>query len=91
VRGGSFSRSSFFIAGDWRVSCLTYSDTPPIFDLDIEGSSLGIHLRGRTADKAAVEFARALADETRKYADEMERIYTAQPGGVAKAADSDAA
>ena len=47
--------------------------------------------RGKTATVAALEFARALAREARKFADEMERMYAAQLADGTKAAGSDAA
>jgi hypothetical protein len=91
VDGGSFARLSFHVGADWRIYCHSYADTTPILDIDAGASSVAFSVRGRDADKAAVEFARALACEAQKFADEMERKLTALPGGDNKAADSNAA
>ena len=90
MSGGSFSRISFHVGADWQIFCHTYGDTTPIFDIGAGTASVAISIRGRTADKDAVEFARALADEARKFAAEVERMHAAQPGET-KAAGSDAA
>lgn len=92
--GGSFCRVGFHVGADWRVICHTYDDTTPIFDIDAGSASVAISVRGRQAGKAAVEFARTLADEAAKFADEMERMHAAQLSnaeGTTKAAGSHAA
>ncbi len=67
-------------------------DADPVARRRVRGG-LGITTRGKQADKAAVEFAEALAREAQRFADEMERKHAAQlandPDG--KAAESDAA
>lgn len=90
MSGGSFARLAFHVGADWRIYCHTYADTAPILDIDAGASSVCISLRGKAADKAAVEFARDLADQARKFADEVERMHTARLDGI-KAAGSDAA
>jgi hypothetical protein len=82
VSGGSFSRLAFHVGADWRIYCHAYADTAPILDIDAGASSVCISLRGREADKSAVEFARALADEARKFADEVERMHAAHLEGA---------
>jgi hypothetical protein len=91
--GRSFSSYSLHIGDDWLVRCSTYDETTPILALDAGPSAVCITTRGKDANTAAVEFARALADSARKFADEMERMHAAQldGGGTDKAADSDAA
>ena len=91
MSGGSFSRIGFQIGTDWQIYCHTYADTTPILDIDAGSSSVAISLRGRTADKSAVEFARSLADEAAKFAAEVERVHAVQLDGDTKAAGSDAA
>lgn len=91
MSGGSFSRIGFHVGSDWRVSCRTYDDASPLLDIDAGTSSVVISVRHRNPDKAAVEFAGALADEARKFADLIERMHAAQPGDGTKAAGSDAA
>jgi hypothetical protein len=60
--------------------------------VDAGRSSVSITTRGKTATGAAVEFARALAHEARKFADEMERVHVAQlDSDATKATGSDAA
>ena len=69
-------------------------DTTPILSVDAGPSCVSITTKGRVADQAAVEFARALAREARKFADEMERMHAAQladADGNTKAAGADAA
>ena len=88
--GGSFSYIGYHIGTDWEVRCNVYAGKTPIFCVDAGSTSLAISPRGQDASKAAVEFARALAREAQKFADEMERMHAAQPGDY-KAAGSDAA
>ena len=88
--GGSFSHVSCHVGADWVVRCSTYDGTTPILSFDAGPSAISVTTKGNLADKAAVEFARALAREARKFADEMERMHAAQLGDV-KAAGSDAA
>jgi hypothetical protein len=76
--GGSFSHVSCHVGADWRVRCNSYPDTTPILSFDAGSSAVSVTTKGNVADKAAVEFARALAREARKFADEMERIHAAQ-------------
>jgi hypothetical protein len=90
-KDASFTRISFHVGSDWRVYCHTYPDTTPILDIGTGTMSVGISVRDRSADKAAVEFTRDLARQVGKFAAEVERMYAAQYGGDGKAADSDAA
>jgi hypothetical protein len=87
--GGSFTHISFHLGTDWRVRCNTYADTTPIFSVDAGSSAVSITTKG----KAAVEFARALAREAQRFADEMERMHAAQLDDDSgdKASDCDAA
>ena len=90
----SFSHLSYHVGGDWQVRCSTYAETTPILSVEGGPSTLSISTRGRTADNNAVEFARALAREARRFADEMERKHAAQLADTDspdKAAGSDAA
>jgi hypothetical protein len=91
--GGSFSHLTCHVGDDdWGVRCNTYDGTTPILSLDAGPSTFSITTRGKTAGKAAVEFARALAEQARKFAEEMERMHAAQlDGDGTKAAGSDAA
>ena len=92
--GGSFSHLSYHVGADWRVQCSTYEDTTPILSLGGGPSSLAITTRGKVADQAAVDFARALVRAAQRFADEMERMHAAQPADTDcsnKAAGNDAA
>ena len=92
--GGSFSHASFHVGTDWLVRCNTYDDTTPILSVDAGHAAVSITTKGSDATMAAVEFARALAREAQKFADEMERMHAAQldgDEGTDKAAGSDAA
>jgi hypothetical protein len=76
--GGSFSHLTYHAGRDWRVKCNTYADTTPILSVDGGPISISITTRRRDAGAGAVEFARALALEAQKFADEIERIHAAQ-------------
>jgi hypothetical protein len=73
------------------VRCNSYPDTTPILSFDAGSSAVSVTTKGKVADKAAVEFARALACETQKFADEMGRMHAAQLADDGKAAGRDAA
>jgi hypothetical protein len=89
----SFSHYSFHAGDGWRVTCSAYADAPPILSLNGSHSAVSIAARGTDASVSAVEFARALAREARRFLDEMERMRRAQldGNGDTKAAGSDAA
>lgn len=89
--GGSHTHIGYQVGGDWRVRCNTYDDTTPILSVNAGRSAVSITTRGNTATVAALEFARALAREARKFAVEVERMYAAQLADDTKAADPDAA
>jgi hypothetical protein len=89
--GGSFSHVSCHVGADWVVRCSTYDGTTPILSFDAGSSAVSVTTKGKVADKAAVEFARALADQARKFADEMERMHAAQLDSDGKTAGRDAA
>jgi hypothetical protein len=92
--GGSFSHASFYVGTDWLVRCSTYDDTTPILSVDAGPSVVTITNKGKVAGPAAVEFARALAREAQRFADEVERMHTAQladADGVDEAARDSAA
>jgi hypothetical protein len=88
----SFARTCLYAGTDWTVYCHAYDDQVPILDIDGGSSSLAISTRGRQADQAAVEFARAFLSEVQRFAAEVERLHAAQlDDGDGKAAGSDAA
>ena len=91
----SFSHLSYHVGGDWQVRCSTYAETTPILSVEGGPSTLSISTKGRNADESAVQFARTLAREARRFAYEMERKHAAQLADdnstTAKAAGSDAA
>jgi hypothetical protein len=93
--GGSFGRIGFHVGTEWQVYCYVYDDTTPIFDICAGSTSVAISVRDKTADKEAVEFARALLCGAQKFADEMQRMHAAHLDGddssTGKAAGSDAA
>jgi hypothetical protein len=73
----SFSNISYHVGGDWRTYCHTYEDRAPIFAIAAGRSAVTISVPGRIADKAAVEFARAMVLDAQTFAAEMEG-YAAQ-------------
>jgi len=90
---GSFSSVCLHVGADWRTYCHTYDDRTPILALNA-GASVSVSIKGRNADQAAVEFARALVRDAQVLAAEVERLHAAQledGDGDAKAAGSDAA
>jgi hypothetical protein len=90
MSGESFSSLSLCVGDGWRTYCHTYEERTPILGIDVGAVHVSISFRGRTADQAAVDFARALADKAQEFAAEVERMHAAQPGDT-KAAGSDAA
>ena len=76
----SFSNLSYHVGGDWRTYCHTYPDRAPIFAIAAGRSAVTISVPNRIADKAAVEFARAMVLDAQLFAAEMERLYAAQAG-----------
>ena len=78
--GGSFSHISVHVSTDWRAYCHTYDDHTPILTVDAGPSAVSISVKGRDADKAAVEFARALVHEAQVFAAEVERLHAGQAG-----------
>jgi hypothetical protein len=74
----SFSNFSYHVGGDWRTYCHTYPDRAPIFAIAAGRSAVTISVPNRIADKAAVEFARAMVLDAQLFAAEMERLYAAQ-------------
>ena len=76
--GGSFAHLSYHAGDDWHIRCNTYADTTPILSVEGGPSTVSISTRGRTVDESAVEFARALAREAHRFADEMERMHAGQ-------------
>jgi hypothetical protein len=74
MSGESFSHFSYHVGDGWQVTCNIYADTTPILTVSGGPSTLAISTRGRDANVNAVEFARALAREARRFLDEMERM-----------------
>jgi hypothetical protein len=94
MSGGSFSHVSVHVGDGWHVRTAIYPNSTPILEIDAGPSYISISLRRNETDKAAVEFARALADEAQKFAAEVERMHAARLAGTEgtdKAAGSDAA
>ncbi len=90
----SCSHASVQVGGDyWQVRCCTYADTTPILTLSAGRSGLSVTTRSKDADEEAVKFARALAREAQRFAEEMERMHAARSADDenTKAAGSDAA
>jgi hypothetical protein len=75
------------------VRTATYPKAAPMLDIDAGHSFVSICLLRGDTGTAAVEFARALAHEARRFADEVERMHAARPAETddTKAAGSDAA
>ncbi len=89
--GGSFTHISYHVGTDGRAWCNVYPHSTPIFGVDAGSATLYIAPKGQQATKAAVEFARALAEQAQRFADELERMYQLADDGDTKAAGSDAA
>ena len=89
--GGSFAHISYHVGTDGRAWCNVYPDTTPIFGMDAGSATLYIAPKGQQATKAAVEFARTLAKQAQRFADELERMHQLTDDGDTKAAGSDAA
>ncbi|HEY0935669.1 MAG TPA: hypothetical protein VGD91_18215 [Trebonia sp.] len=87
----SFSHVSCHIGDDWQVRCSTYEDTTPILSLVAGPATVSLSTKGKEAGAGAVEFARALAREARRFLEEMERMRAEQLTAAPKAAGTDAA
>lgn len=82
--GDSFSYVSFHVGADWMVRTSTYPDQVPILTVDAGRGAVAITVKGKSADQAAVEFARTLVREAQAFATEVERIHA-----LAEAGDGD--
>lgn len=71
----SFSNFGIYVSSDWSVRCSHYPDQSPILSVDAGESSFHVSIRGRKADQAAVEFARALVREVQAFANDLERLH----------------
>lgn len=72
---GSFSSFGIYVSSDWSVRCSHYPGRSPILSVDAGESSFHVSIRGRKADQAAVEFARALVREIQAFASDLERLH----------------
>ena len=79
--GGSFSHVSFHVGADWMVRTCAYPDQVPILTVDAGRGAVAITVKGKSADQAAVEFARALVREAQAFAAEVERIHAQSVAG----------
>jgi hypothetical protein len=80
--GGSFAYLGVHVGADWVVRCSTYTDSTPILGVDAGGLGIAMNISGKDSSRA-VEFARALLQEARVFAAEVERIYGAEDGSKA--------
>jgi hypothetical protein len=88
-KGESFSTCSLYVSGDTWVTCYKYGDKTPILSIQAGSSELSLSIRDRTADEAAVLFARALVANVQAFAAEVERLHAANaaPDKSAESAD----
>jgi hypothetical protein len=73
--GGSFGRVSLFVGEDWWTWLSTYEDHTPILDISCGSTTVSLSIADRKVGIPAVEFARDLADETARFAAEVERLH----------------
>ncbi len=76
--GGSICGLGLFVGSDGWVTCHHYEGKTPILVIDAGGTSFSIGLKGRDADEAAVEFARALLRNAQEFAADIEQLHTEQ-------------
>ncbi len=74
----SFASLGMHAGTEARVRCSTYPDQGPILGLDLGPVSLTLSIAGREVPGWGVEFARELARQVQQFAEECERIHTAQ-------------
>ena len=79
---GSYSRLSLHVGPGGWVTCHHYDGKTPILVIDAGESSVSISPAERDASGAALEFARALARRAQEFADDIERLHTAQDSGT---------
>ncbi len=79
---GSFGTTSVHIGTNGHVRCSAYPDELPILTVDAGDCTITITLAGRSEPGPhAVKFARELAAEATRFADECERVCAANRAG----------
>jgi len=74
---------------DAEVRCITCPGEGPILSLDAGPVSVSLSVAGRTQMCSwGAEFARTLAREAQRFAEECERMHAAQAGSGAAAGDA---
>ena len=75
--GESFAHCGLYVSADTWVTCHQYPDQTPILSIQAGAAEFSVSIRDRTADGAAVEFARALVRSVQAFAAEVERLHAA--------------
>ena len=73
--GGSSGHVSMHVGQDWWTFLSTYDDHTPILDISCGSTTVSLSIADRKVDIPAVEFARELAEETARFAAEVERLH----------------
>jgi hypothetical protein len=73
--GGSMAHVGLHVGQDWWTFLSTYPDHSPILTINVGSTSAVISITGNKADRAAVEFARELAQQAAGFAAEVERMH----------------
>jgi hypothetical protein len=89
--GGSICGFGLYVGSDGWVTCHHYEGKTPILVIDAGGTSFSIGLKGRHADEAAVDFARALLRNAQEFAADIERLHSAQHRDTGNAGEHHAA
>jgi hypothetical protein len=89
--GGSSARTGLYVGADWWIHLSTYEDRTPILDIDAGSASVALSVTDRKVDAATLNFARELAKQAAKFAQEVERLHAAQAGNGSSTGDGEAA
>lgn len=72
---GTFTDIGVHVADNWGVRVCAYPDTPPILVLRAETATVNVSLRDRLINENTLTFARQLAEQSARFAAEVERLH----------------
>ncbi|HEY1698654.1 MAG TPA: hypothetical protein VGG75_02905 [Trebonia sp.] len=74
----SFGNLGVHVGPGGRVTCHTYPHDTPILAVDADRIEITFSIAGREATDAAVKFARQLAEQAARFAEDVERVHAEQ-------------
>lgn len=76
--GGSLASVGLHVGADWQVHLSTYDDHTPILDISAGCATVALSVLDRKVDVPALNFARELARQAARFAEEVERLHAIQ-------------